>query len=162
MFLEIVKNTPIWVFVLFIGLVFLAYSQSKDRVINIKRVLILPIAMILLSIFGVFSAFGLSFIAILLWFFGIGVALLFGLKLAFPKNIKYNMEEKSYFIPGSWTPMFFIMTIFFTKYFVGVVIAKHLAILATLEFICIISFLYGLLSGVFLSRSIIIIRAKDR
>lgn len=31
MIVEIIKHTPNWVFILFIGLVVLGYSQTKDR-----------------------------------------------------------------------------------------------------------------------------------
>jgi len=160
LFLEIIKNTPIWVFILFIGLVFLGYSQSKDRVVTIKKVFILPFAMIILSIFGVISAFGITKISLILWFFGIITSVLLCLKLLSNKNIKYDNEIKSYFIPGSWMPMVLILFIFFTKYFVGVVIAKQLPIIDNILFIYTISLLYGFLSGVFLSRSILIIKSK--
>lgn len=162
MFLEIIKNTPIWVFVLFVGLVFLGYSQSKDRVITIKKVFILPFAMSILSIFGVISAFGITKTSLVLWFMGTITSILLCLKLLSSKNIKYDNKTKSYFIPGSWTPMVFILIIFFTKYFVGVVIAKQLPIINAFEFIVIISFLYGLLSGLFLAKCILIVKSKDR
>ncbi len=33
MFIEIIKNTPIWVFVLFILLLFFGYTQTKNRIL---------------------------------------------------------------------------------------------------------------------------------
>lgn len=160
MIFEIIKHTPIWVFALFASLLFLGYSQTKDREIKLKRVFILPTAMILLSLFGIFSAFGTMITAILLWFIGGFIFLLIGLKLSFPKNVKYNESEDVFYISGSWTPMVLILIIFSIKYLVGVAIARQFPIINELEFIITISFLYGSLSGIFLSRSIVIMQSK--
>jgi len=158
--LEIIQHTPIWVFILFIGLVFLGYTQTKDREVKLKKIFTLPIAMILLSLFGVFSAFGTMITPVGLWFIGGFIFLLIGLKLSFPKNIKYNESEDVFYIPGSWMPMVLILVIFFIKYFVGVALARELSIIHELGFIIAISFLYGSLSGIFLSRSIVIMQSK--
>ncbi|WP_419765392.1 MAG: DUF6622 family protein [Arcobacter sp.] len=160
MILEIIKDTPIWVFILFISLLFLGYTQTKDRKVKLKRIFILPTAMILLSLFGIFSAFGTVITALVLWFISGFIFLLIGLKLSFPKNIKYNVSEDVFYVSGSWIPMILILIIFCIKYFVGVAIARELPIINELEFIMSVSFLYGSLSGIFLSRSIVIMQSK--
>lgn len=160
MILQIIQHTPIWVFVLLIGLVFLGYTQTKDRKVKSKSIFILPTAMILLSLFGVLSAFGTIIVALALWFIGGFMFLLIGLKLSFPENIKYNESEDVFYISGSWIPMVLILIIFCIKYFVGVAIARELSIINELGFIMTISFLYGSLSGIFLSRSLVIMQSK--
>ena len=112
------------------------------------------------SLFGVLSAFGTIIVALALWFMGGLVFLLIGLKLSFPKNIKYNESEDVFYISGSWIPMVLILIIFCIKYFVGVAIARESSIINELGFIMTISFLYGSLSGVFLSRSVVIMQSK--
>lgn len=154
------KHTPIWVFILFISLLFLGYTQTKDRKIKLQRIFILPTAMILLSLFGIFSAFGTMITALVLWFISGFIFLLIGLKLSFPKNIKYSESEDVFYISGSWIPMFLILIIFFIKYFISVAIARELSIINELEFITTVSFLYGSISGIFLSRSIVIMQSK--
>ncbi len=135
---------------------FLGYTQTKDRKVKLKRIFILPTAMILLSLFGVFSAFGIMITPLGLWFIGGFIFLFIGLKLSFPKNIKYNESEDVFYISGSWMPMVLILIIFFIKYFVGVAIARELSIINELGFIITVSSL----SGIFLSRSIVIMRSK--
>lgn len=161
MLIEIIKHTPIWVFILFGSLLFLGYSQTKNREIKLTRIYILPTAMISLSIFGILSAFGIMPIVLILWFIGASLSLIIGLKLSFPKKIEYNNIKKVFYIPGSWLPMFLILVIFFIKYFIGVLIARELPIINQIEFIIIISLLYGFISGIFLSRSIVMLRSKD-
>ena len=157
---EIIKHTPIWVFVLFIGLLYLGYTQTKDRKVKLKKLFILPIAMILLSIFGIISAFGLNKTTLTLWIFSAIFSLIIGLKLFSSRNIKYDKFEKEFRIPGSWIPMLLILMIFFIKYIVGVIVAKELTIINDITFIVTISSLYGLLSGLFLSRSIVIFQSS--
>lgn len=160
MIAEIIKHTPIWVFILLIGLIYLGYTQTKDRDIKLERILILPIAMVLLSIFGIVSAFGTDITAFVLWFLGTLLSLIIGLKLSFPRNIKYDELKRVFHISGSWIPMFLILIIFFTKYVVGVVVARELPIMNDIKFIITISSLYGLLSGLFLSRAIVTLRSR--
>lgn len=162
MIIEIIKHTPIWVFILFAALLFLGYSQTKNREIKLKRIFILPMAMILLSIFGIFSAFGMMPTALTLWFLGGGISLIIGLKLSFPRDTEYDDSKKIFYIPGSWIPMFLILIIFFTKYLIGVIVARQLPIINQIEFIVVISLLYGLISGIFLSRSIVMLKSKNK
>ena len=156
MFIEIIKHTPPWVFVLFFVLLILGYLQTKNRKVKLNVVFILPVSMITLSIFGVSSAFGLMPMAFASWFIGGIFSLGVSLKIVLPKSINYSSAEEKFFIPGSWVPLFLMMAIFSTKYIVGVAIARQLPIISEVEFITFISLLYGCFSGIFLSRSIIV------
>jgi len=89
-----IKHTPIWVFGLLAVLAVLGYLQSKDRQVNIMAVLILPIAMTLLSILGVSSAFGLAWVPTGMWLLGVLLFLGLGLKLAKPRGVSYCRDSK--------------------------------------------------------------------
>ena len=156
MLTEIITRTPIWVFVLFFFLVFLGLSQVKDRRISFPRVMILPIVMLFLSIAGVISAFGLSLVSIFTYLFSLSLGIIFNIMLKLPRNSEFLEEEKQFFIKGSFIPLFLIMCIFFTKYFVGVVTAKELDFIFSIYFISTISFLYGFFSGIFIGRVFIL------
>ncbi len=158
MLLEILKRTPSWVFILFLVVVIIGYSQSRGRTISRGRVAILPVAMIVLSFYGVLSAFNFLPTSLICWALGLSGAVLFGLKLALPRGVTFSPEKGSFFVPGSWIPFALIMAIFFTKYAVGVILARQLAIGSNLVFVAGISLCYGLFSGVFLVRAIIIWR----
>lgn len=156
--MEIISKTPIWVFILFIVLVIVGLLQLKDRNVSVQKAIILPISMICLSFYGLISAFGLEIKSIFCWLIGLIIAVLLNLLLKLPKNSTYDTKLKIFFIKGSIIPFILIMSIFFTKYFVAVVIAKHLAILNELSFICGISFIYGVLSGLFFGRIFILLK----
>jgi len=54
-----------------------------------------------------------------------------------------------------------MMAIFMTKYLVGVVVARQLPVLELAEFMLFISFAYGGFSGVFVSRALVTLRARQ-
>ena len=159
MLIEILKRTPPWVFVLFFVLLALGYSQSKERAVKRGSVSVLPIAMIALSFYSVFSAFGIAPIGFIFWLIGGGAAVLLGLVLTAPRGVRYSTETQLYLVPGSWLPLVLIMIIFFIRYYVGYAFARQLSIAGEPAFIGSISFCYGLFSGLFFARAMVIWRS---
>lgn len=158
MLLEIVKRTPTWVFLLFALLLALGWSQSRTRTVPRSRISLLPLAMLMLSLFGVLSLFGRAPLAALCWASGILFALLSGLKRTSPRGASYSTASGSFTIPGSWVPLYLMMAIFFVRYGVGVVVARRLPVASTTEFIGLISYTCGFLSGVFWVRALAVLR----
>jgi hypothetical protein len=157
--IEILKRAPSWVFVLFFALLALGYWQSKDRLVSLNRVIILPAVMLALSLYGVLSAFGANLFPVTTWMTGVGVAAWSGLSTNRPSGMSYMAESKSFFVPGSWVPLCFMMAIYFTKFTVGVVMARKLPIAGEQVFVGFVSLVYGLFSGVFFVRAIAILKA---
>lgn len=155
---EILRRTPSWVFVLFFALLALGYFQSKDRLVSRSNVTLLPAAMLLLSFYGVLSAFGITPLALAAWLAGVGATVWLGLKTANLCGASITKETKLLAVPGSWLPLSLMMAIFFTKYAVGVILARKLPVASNLTFIGSVSLIYGLLSGVFFARAISILR----
>lgn len=158
MLIEILKRTPSWVFVLFFVLLALGYYQSKNRVVSRNKVTILPAAMLVLSFYSVLSAFGSTTFAISSWLAGVTITTCLGFKSDILGGVTFVTEIRSFSVPGSWLPLALMMAIFFTKYAVGVILARKLPISGELAFIGSISLIYGLLSGVFLARAVAILR----
>jgi len=160
--IEILKRTPSWVFALFFVLVAMGYFQSKDRAMGRGKVSILPVAMIALSFYGVLSAFGMVSVGVISWVVGFGVVVWLGAKLATPRGVSFSTETQLFSVPGSWLPLALMMAIFFTKYAVGVILARQLPIASEPVFIGSISLCYGFLSGVFFARAVVIWRSAAR
>jgi len=152
MLTEIISHTPTWVFILFFTLIFLGYRQSKTRTVNLRALLILPIAMTIFSIIGVKSAFDLHMLSIVAWLVGITLSFLVSIKIPLAKA-KFLSEDNSFQIPGSWLPLILMMAIFWVKYIVAVLLAKELAVTETVSFVISVSFLYGSFSGIFAARA---------
>lgn len=159
--IETIKHTPTWVIALFFLLLYLGFTQSKDREVTIQRVLILPIVMIGLSISGIISAFGMDKSNLSIWIVCTILTTLLISKIYTPKNISYEVSKKTYSIQGSWIPMLFILITFFVKYTVGFMAATNAEILYEASSIYTICIVYGIISGIFIARSISILKVKN-
>lgn len=160
MIFQILSHTPAWVYALFLGLALLGWQQSRSR--NVKQLVIflLPIGMLILSFIEVTSTFGYGSYLILFWLVGVCCCIVVGLKL-FPNSpAEYQQETDSFYIPGSWWPMVFIMAIFFTKYGVGVLSSIAPDILNSIVVALGLALLYGVLSGVFFTRAIRVLKTR--
>lgn len=156
--IKLIQHTPSWVFVLFFILLTLGYLQSKNRTVSRSKLSIIPTVMIALSLYGVLSAFGIISIGLIFWILGVLISVFFGAKFIKIQGIHFSTQNQSYLIPGSWLPLALMMAIFFIKYAVGVAFARHLTIVNDAAFVGSVSFCYGLFSGIFFARTIIILR----
>jgi len=158
--LALISHTPVWVFAILFVLLVVGSIQTKARKVSANTIFILPIAMVFFSVFNVYSAFGFTFFIISAWFFGLILSIFIGIKLGEPKDVNFSIEDNTVVIPGSWIPLFIMMVIFFTKYFVNVAAALEFSIIFEANFILFISAIYGVCSGVFISRGLITFNSK--
>lgn len=159
--IEILRHTPAWVFVLFFVLLAVGLTLTRTRHVGRRTVAVLPLAMIALSLYGVYSAFGTATAAIGAWLIGVATALAAGLVLALPRDVSYSEATQTFVVPGSWIPLALMMAIFFTKYAVGVILARHLPVANTVPFVASVSFAYGLFGGLFFARALVTWRAQS-
>ena len=123
---DIVRQTPAWVAALLGGLVYLGFSASRDRDVHIGRLLLMPVAMGAMALWGVESAFnGTGRLPELLavWAAGYAALLALGLRLPVPAGVRYSAAQRSFHLPGSWLPMGLILAVFLLKYAIGVQLA---------------------------------------
>ena len=154
MFTQILLHTPGWVWALLVGLVALGYSQTRSRSISQGRLVIIPAAMMVLSLYGTLSAFGPSPTVVGAWLAACALAAsLVALRTA-PAGTAYDRVHRRYTLPGSWLPLVVILGIFCTKYAVGVTLAMHSAMAHHTLFATLIGTLYGLFSGFFAGRAL--------
>ena len=159
MLIEILKHTPPWVFALFFVLVTFGYLHSTERMVSRNAIALLPAIMIALSFYGVLSSFGMTLLGLAAWTIGVAFAVGLGTKLATPRGVTFSAETQAYCVPGSWLPLALMLAIYFTKYAVGVVVARQLPVANEPTFIGASGLCYGFLSGIFLARAIAIRRS---
>lgn len=155
---EFLARTPPWVFVIFFALLALGIVQSRTRQLNRTKVLVLPIAMVGFSFFGVWSAFSLNLASMLAWVVGLMICALLAVRWVTPAGVVFSAPQKRYTVPGSWLPLALMMAIFATKYVVGASFSMELAITGYPFFMMVVSVLYGAFSGLFLARATGILR----
>ncbi len=154
MLTQIIHSTPVWVWALLAALVALGYSQSRSRSVGLRRLLVIPMIMIFLSLFGTVSAFGPSPAVLGVWLAACAMVVSLMVLRPAPLGAAYDSTLRRYAIPGSWLPLFVILGIFCTKYAVGVTLAMQPGMAQQAVFATLVSMLYGLFSGFFAGRAL--------
>ena len=154
MIAQILIHTPLWVYGLFVVLLAFGLQQTRSRSVNAALAYLLPFGMIALSLAGINSSFGMKPAPIAMWALGLLLVTVIGLKHFRDDGVTFTRSSRSFFIPGSWTPFFVIMAIFFTKYVFAVMRALDAEIVTTNTFIAALSLAYGCFSGYFSSRAV--------
>ena len=158
---DIVRQTPTWVTALLGGLLVLGYSASRGRDVPLGRLLLMPLAMGGMALWGVESAFSgtdrlLQLLAV--WAAGYAALLALGLRLTVPAGVRYSAAERRFHLPGSWLPMGLILAVFLLKYAIGVQLAMEPTIATHPAFAYPVAAVYGLLSGIFAARTLRVLR----
>ena len=153
MLLQILSNTPKWVFALFIALICLGLNQMLTRKVRLTRVTVLAVSMGALSLYGVASAFAAVPVVLLVWLGTTGLAATVVMQRPLPAATRYDAASRRFTLPGSAVPLTLMMGIFFTKYAVGVSLAMQPALATHLNFALAVSALYGVFSGIFAARA---------
>jgi hypothetical protein len=158
MFIQIIHNTPLWVWALLTALIALGYSQTRQRAIGLRRAIITPVAMVLLSLYGMLSAFGPSPVLLCTWLAASSMLASWVMLHPAPAGTAYSSLNRQYVLPGSWLPMAVILGIFFTKYAVNVTLAIQPAMAQHSVFATLVGMVYGLFSGFFAGRALRLLR----
>lgn len=151
---QILNHTPIWVWALLAALLWLGLSQTVNRTASLKRISIMPLVMIGLSLLGTVSVFGSDAQLLLAWLLAGGLTTTLMLQKAPNAAIRYDASSRLFSLPGSWVPLLLILGIFVTKYTVGMMTAMQPELKHELGFSLSCATLYGAFSGVFLARAL--------
>jgi len=160
---QILTHTPLWVFGLFFGLVYLGYLQSRTRQVSRGRLILLPIVMLAWSLYSVWSTFDAHLTALALaawacaWVAVVAIAML----RAPSRRAAYDASTKQFTVPGSWVPLALMMGIFFFKYAVAVVQVVKPGVLESTVGVVVVAGVYGLFSGMFMARALRVLGMKS-
>lgn len=152
MFLQILQNTPRWVFAVFFALLWLGLRQSLSRQMRLKRVLLPALALTALSLYGVLSAWPTQPMTLLCWLLA-AIATGWGVqRQPVPEGTRYDPDQQRFTVPGSWVPLAAMMGLFLTKYGVGVALVMQADWVHEAGFPLVCSAVYGGFSGLFMGR----------
>ena len=152
--MQILQHTPLWVFVLFLGLVYLGVVQSRTRRVSRNRLIVLPVAMLAWSLYSVWSTFDAHLTALAAWACAWGVVVSIGLARGRSRSASYDAGTAQFTVAGSWVPLALMMGIFFFKYAVAVVHATNPGLLDTTVAVVVVAGTYGVFSGLFMARAV--------
>jgi hypothetical protein len=153
------SSLPTWIFFLFIGLLYLGYTQTKTRTVSRLRIAVIPVIMLGLSLNGILNVPNSTGYAVVAWLSGIGLALLLNSAVPHGAGVSAHANRKQFVVPGSLIPLILLMTVFFVKFAIGFLIGSQRVDPGTIGFIIGSSCISGLISGTFLARAVQIFRA---
>jgi hypothetical protein len=168
MLLTIVQHTPSWVWMLLAALIWLGASQFFARSAGLRRVLLMPVAMTVFSVWGLGSAFGaLPQLPAILGAWLVAACAVAALSLwllrTAPAGTRYDATLQRFELPGSGWPLLLILGIFLVKWAVGVELALQPMLAHDSHFALQIALVYGVFNGVFAARTGRLLRlAKTR
>ena len=152
--MQILTHTPLWVFGLFFGLVYLGYLQRKAGQVSGQRLIVLPVVMMGWSLYSVWSTFDAHVTALAAWACAWGAVVALGLAQAPLQGASYDADAKQFTVPGSWVPLALMMGIFFVKYAVAVMHAIKPGMFDATTAVAVVAGTYGLFSGLFMARAL--------
>jgi len=148
---QIVTHTPIYVWAILAFLVHRGMIAMRDRDVELRKLCIIPVVMLLLSLQDIAARFGLDGIALGAWVAGVAIAvppvLLFG-----ASRIAAGSAPGTVRVRGSRVPLAMMMAVFFTKYTASVMLAVFPQAHQNALVAGLVCTLFGLFNGIFLGR----------
>ena len=151
MLIQILTHTPVYVWVILALLVFRGVVAVREREMDIKKLFIIPVIMLVLSLQDVSAKFGVGLLPLSAWAVGTAGTLLrvwqFG-----RERVTLGAAAGSVRVPGSWAPLAMMMAIFFTKYVTSVSLVMQPSAAQNVLFSLVVCALYGAFNGYFIGR----------
>ncbi|APA67304.1 MULTISPECIES: DUF6622 family protein [unclassified Janthinobacterium] len=147
---QIFSHTPLYVWAILGFLVYRGVLASRAREVSLRKLCIIPLVMLALSLSGVYGSFGFAGLAPFAWMAGAVTGAALAWTLTDTRHIVVICERGSVRRPGSWLPMALMMSIFCMKYAVAVTLAIVPAYAHAPGFVLPVCAAYGCFSGIFL------------
>ncbi|MDF1795000.1 MAG: hypothetical protein P1U63_00545 [Coxiellaceae bacterium] len=120
-----IVGTPWWVYLLFVYLIYIGFKASKGRIVSIYKMLLLPVIFGWLAIDTIMQDFTIdawamtSFIVSLIVFTWLGYLHVIKMKCEVDRD--HRLVKAS----GTWSVLFLVLIIFFSKYYFGYQLAVN-------------------------------------
>lgn len=151
MLIQILTHTPLYVWAILAFLVYRGMAAMRDRDVEIRKLVIIPAVMLVLSLQDMSTKFGLGGWALAAWAAAAaGMALAAG--LAGSDRIVAGTVPGQVRVRGSRLPLVMMMAVFFTKYVASVTLAIVPHLRQDTLFACIVCGLFGVFNGWFIGR----------
>lgn len=151
---SILSGTPTWVWFLLVFLAWMGLRQTLTQTASLRRVTLMPMALVALSLYGTVTVFGDQPLALLVWAKAAATTAFLVLRRPVAEGTRFDLDSQTFTLPGTWAPLALMMTIFCTKYAVGITNSVNPALLHSTTVALVVSAIYGLSSGVLIGRAL--------
>ena len=148
--IQILKNTPIWVWAILAALIYLGSKQLKARVVKRYSVLIAPVVFLFVGL----MAAGRGPVGLATWAVSLTSLAVVTFFVWQPTGgARYEPSGDRLHMPGSVVPMLLMLAIFLLNYVINVVLAINPSYRGELVWQVVPALILGALSGVFIGRA---------
>lgn len=117
--LQIITKIPVFVWPLFAILLLSGLRARKTSTVPLALLLLIPSVFFMWSLFSFFGKYVTNPLAILFWFVCLGTGFFVGFSHIQKLKIQFDKEKKKVEMPGSWIPLILSMSIFSSKFSMG-------------------------------------------
>ena len=117
---QIITKIPVFVWPLFAILLISGLRARKTSVLPLALLLLMPTMFFGWSLFSFFGKYATHPLAILFWIVCLGVGFFIGFSHMQRLNLQFDRKKKKVEIPGSWIPLMLSMSIFSSKFSIGI------------------------------------------
>ena len=149
---EIIARTPLWVWALFAFLLFIGVRALRPSTASFARLAILPLVFLVWGLSGFVTTYGFRPLGIAVWLAAGVIGFALGRVAVRAIAIQADKERGLIRLPGSAAPLVLILTIFATKYVLGVLSGIQPGISADPLYMAADVGVSGLLTGMFAGR----------
>lgn len=115
--MDILSETPWWVYVLFFGLVSIGFAAARPRVVSLRRLLILPLVFTLWNLAWLNERIHGRHSLLVFWILGLAIGSYFGGMSVRKWIVKADRQQEKVHLPGSWSTLVLILLVFAVRYF---------------------------------------------
>lgn len=148
--LAVLAHTPIWVWAVFALVAFMGYQRTRDRIVQLWRLLLFPLVMVVLAVSGMVNA-GLSLLPAILVGIAIGGV---GGWLLERDGATRRLPGGRLWLRGEWWSFAQVLLIFVFRYATAVIGAVNPALGADFAFHLLTALVSSLLSAMILGRTL--------
>jgi len=154
-----ISHIPVWVFFALFALLSLGYRLSRTRLVRPGSVALIAFGMLLFSLYGVTSAFGVDALPLMAWAVGITASIVLGSQALGPRGLSREGERVQ--VAGSWWPMLLLMATFAIKFALGMARGVGSPVVEAAWCVGAASAIFGLISGTFAARALAVHRFAE-
>jgi hypothetical protein len=157
--MQFLSHVPLWVWGLFILLLVLSFLLSLPRDVTKMRAMIAGGGLTVYSAISATMFFNGNLTGAMCWVFGVGLSLVIGANINLSKDITLN--KTGFHMAGGYFVPVLIMSIFAMRFIASAIAGYSPMTASSTIYIGIFSLIYGVLSGLFLSRFLTMIRLAN-
>ncbi|MFC0400305.1 DUF6622 family protein [Paraburkholderia rhizosphaerae] len=154
-FEQIVRGTPVWVWILLVYLLSRGISALKGGTVPLGKLATVPVVFAVWGIVHLVKEPAAGWQAACAWVLGAGAGLIVGAWIARKSRFSVDREHKTVTLAGSAVPLILILVTFASKFWLGVELAVSAPVPTDSGYVVLDGLISGIVAGIFAGRFLV-------